>query len=100
MAWTPHLNSLSIINLHQLADAVDDMSCMPDDMWETVGPGLTCLEADVLSNVLQSVGLQAHAASLLKYHSDSDEDDDDDDHLTIKANSINYEIHNKIGLQL
>jgi len=100
MAWTPQLNSLSIINLHQLADAVDDMSCMPDDMWETVGPGLTCLEADVLSNVLQSVGLQAHAASLLKYHSDRDEDDDDYDHLIIKANSFTADIYNKIGLQL
>lgn len=91
MAWTPQLNSLSIINLHQLADAVDDMSCMPNDMWETVGPALTCLEADTLANLLQSVGLQSHAAWLLKDHSDSDSDDDDDDHLIIKANPINYE---------
>lgn len=98
MTWTPQLNSLSIINLHQLADAVDDMSCMPNDMHESIGPALTCLEADVITNLLQSVGLQAHAASLLKYHSDSDEDDDHYDHLIIKANPINYEKY-KVGQQ-
>ena len=96
MAWTPQLNSLSIINLHQLADAVDDMSCLPSDMWEVVGPALTCLEADTLASLLQSVGLQSHAASLLKYHSDTDEDYDDGDHLIIKANPINYENY-KVG---
>jgi hypothetical protein len=60
-----------------LQRAVQSLAALETDMWENVGPALTCRETNALCALLNACGLTEHADALLDYHAAADEEEDE-----------------------
>lgn len=64
------------MSLRELADAADQLGALSAEMWNDLGPHMTCSEADALVRVLTALGLGNHAVILEDAHAEGDEPGD------------------------